>query len=225
MNVMLLAAGLGKRLRPITNTIPKPLVQVAGKALIEHHLENIKAAGFNNVVINVSYLGELIKNHLDDGSRFGLSIQYSEEGPEPLETAGGIINALPLLGQEPFLVVNADIWCEHSLSMANISSEKLAHLVLVDNPEHNRDGDFAYEFGKVYNDGQHRLTFSGIGIYRPELFKNIKDKKISLAPILRTAVDQELVSAEYYTGKWFDIGTKERLEETDEYVSKHQKRP
>ena len=161
----------------------------------------------------------MIEEHLSDGSKFDLSIQYSKEGKEPLETAGGIIKALPLLGDEPFLVLNADIWCAHTLSFANLSNNTLAHLVLVDNPAHNPDGDFSYQFGKIYNSGKNLLTFSGIGIYRPALFKDIRSEKISLTPVLRKAIDQNLVSAEYFSQKWFDIGTEERLAEAENYIS------
>lgn len=220
MKCMLLAAGLGKRLRPITDTTPKPLVKIAGKPLIEYHLENLANAGYKEVVINLSYLGQLIEQHLGDGSRFGLSIEYSWEGEKPLETAGGIIKALPLLGDKPFLVMNADIWSNHSLSFAKLSNDKLAHLVLINNPEHNPKGDFSYEFGKVYNSGNNQLTFSGIGIYSPEVFNNLSTEKLALAPILRKLVDQELVSAEYFTGNWFDIGTQERLLQAENYVAK-----
>ncbi|MFK7816418.1 MAG: N-acetylmuramate alpha-1-phosphate uridylyltransferase MurU [Gammaproteobacteria bacterium] len=220
MKCMLLAAGLGKRLRPITDTTPKPLVKIAGKPLIEYHLENLANAGYKEVVINLSHLGQLIEQHLGDGSRFGLSIEYSWEGEKPLETAGGIINALPLLGDKPFLVMNADIWTNHSLSFAKLSNNKLAHLVLVNNPEHNPKGDFSYEFGKVYNSGKNQLTFSGIGIYSPEAFNNLSTEKLALAPILRKLIDQELVGAEYFTGNWFDIGTQERLLQAESYVTK-----
>lgn len=220
MKCMLLAAGLGKRLRPLTDKIPKPLVNVAGKPLIDYHLENLKSAGFKEIVINVSHLGEMIEDYLGDGSQFDLTIQYSQEGKHPLETAGGIIHALPLLGDKPFLVLNADIWCNHSLSFANLSKQKLAHLVLIDNPAHNQDGDFTYEFGKIYNTGNNRLTFSGMGIYDSKFFKGMAAEKCALAPLLRDAIDQQLVSAEYFTGKWFDIGTKERLTEAQNYISK-----
>ncbi len=220
MKCMLLAAGIGERLRPITDKIPKPLVKIAGKPLIEHHLENLKSAGFKEVIINLSHLGEMIENHLGDGSDFGLHIEYSYEGETPLETAGGIIKALPKLGNQPFLVLNADIWCNHSLSFARLSNDKLAHLVLVDNPEHNADGDFAYEFGKIYNNGKNSLTYSGIGVYDPKLFKDLTAEKLALAPILRNAIEKQLISAEYFTGKWFDIGTPDRLEDADSYVSK-----
>lgn len=219
MKCMILAAGLGERLRPLTNNIPKPLIEVAGKPLIEYHLERLKSAGIDQVVINLSYLGELIKKRLGNGKQFGLHIEYSDEGEEPLETAGGIINALPLLGDKPFLVINGDIWCEHKLSFANLHAEKQAHLVLTDNPRHNSNGDFAYEFGNIYNQGKHTLTFSGIGVYHPLLFKDYKNEKIALAPILRSAIDNKLVSAEYFNGKWFDIGTLDRLDEADNYLS------
>jgi len=220
MKCMLLAAGLGKRLRPITDKTPKPLVKVAGKPLIEYHLENLNTAGFKEVVINLSHLGNMIQDHLGDGSQFDLHIEYSSEGESPLETAGGIIHALPLLGDEPFLVLNADIWCDHKLSFANLSGDKLAHLVLVNNPSHNTDGDFTYEFGNIYNTGENRLTYSGIGIYDPKLFKNYAAEKLALAPILRGAIDEKLISAEYFTGNWFDIGTKERLTDAENYVSR-----
>ena len=219
MKCMLLAAGLGERLKPITNTTPKALVNVAGKPLIEYHLENLSNAGFKEIIINLSHLGEKIENHLGNGSRFNLDIEYSQEGENPLETAGGIIQALPKLGNKPFLVLNADIWCDHSLSFAKLSSDKLAHLVLVDNPKHNPDGDFAFEFGKVNNNGANYLTYSGIGLYDPKLFNNYAVEKLALAPILRKAIEDELVSAEYFPGKWFDIGTIKRLEEADKYVS------
>ena len=218
---MLLAAGLGERLKPLTDQTPKPLIEISGKPLIEYHLERLKSAGFENIVINLSYLGDQIKQFLGNGQRYGLQIEYSEEGEIPLETAGGIIHALSLLGNEPFLVINSDIWCEHSLSFPNLDNSKQAHLVLVDNPEHNQQGDFVYEFGKIYNDGKNYLTFSGIGIYHPDLFKNHADEKQPLAPILRSAIQDEKVSAEYFTGQWFDIGTIERLRHAENYITKN----
>ncbi len=217
---MLLAAGLGERLRPLTDKTPKPLIQVAGKPLIEHHLNRLKSAGFEEIIINLSHLGHMIKEQLGNGQKFGLQIEYSLEGNEPLETAGGIIHALPLLGDQPFLVINGDIWCDHSLSFHKLSEDKQAHLVLIDNPAHNLKGDFVYEYGKIYNTGKSFLTFSGIGIYAPRLFKNYSAGKRELAPILHSAIDNKRVSAEYFTGKWFDIGTVERLEQAEHYVSK-----
>ena len=220
LKCMLLAAGMGERLRPLTDHRPKPLIKIAGKPLIEHHLEKLKLAGYSEVVINLSYLGNMIREFIDDGRRFGLDIQFSDEGEEPLETAGGIIQALPLLGDKPFLVINSDIWCDHSLSFPELSKDNLAHLILVNNPPHNPDGDFVYEFGNVYNDGSNFLTYSGIGIYDPKLFQEYTASKLPLAPILRSAVDKGVVSAEYYTGAWFDIGTPARLEETENYIYK-----
>lgn len=220
MKCMILAAGLGERLRPLTDETPKPLIKIAGKSLIKHHLEKLNSAGYKEVVINLSYLGDMIQQQLGDGSRFGVHIEYSNEGNEPLGTGGGIIHALPLLGNEPFLVINGDTWCDHSLSFPNLSPGKQAHLVLTDNPPHNPVGDFVYEYGNIFNTGKNFLTFSGIGIYDPKLFKNYAIERLVLTPILRTAIDNKLVSAEHYTGKWFDIGTLERLEQAEEYVSK-----
>lgn len=217
---MLLAAGLGERLRPLTNFVPKPLIKIAGKSLIEHHLQRLKLAGYSELVINLSYLGNMIREQLGDGHPFGLDIQYSDEGDEPLETAGGIIHALPILGDQPFLVINADIWCDHSLSFAELSQDKQAHLILVNNPAHHSEGDFVYEQGKIYNSGKNFLTYSGIGIYNPELFHGQQAKILALAPLLRDAIDKEIVSAEYHTGAWFDIGTAERLAEAEGYVSR-----
>lgn len=221
MKCMLLAAGLGLRLRPLTNHKPKPLLNVGGKPLIEHHLEKLYAAGYRDIVINISHLGEMIKEHLGNGKNYGVSITYSEEGDSPLETGGGIVQALPLLGSDPFLVINSDIWCDHPLSFANLSSEKQAHIVLTSNPPHNPKGDFVYEFGKVYNNGKNFLTFSGIGVYRPSLFRKLPNIKCALAPILRNAIENRLVGGEYFTGNWFDIGTPERLKQVNEFLSSH----
>ena len=218
MKCLLLAAGRGERLRPITDKIPKPLVKIANKTLIEYHLENLVNAGFKEVIINLSHLGHLIEEYLGDGSRFNLNIEYSQEGEDPLETAGGIVHALPKFDNKPFLVINADIWCDHPLSFANLSTNKLAHLVLVNNPEHNEKGDFAYEFGKIYNKGKNLLTFSGIGVYNPKLFANLDHGIRPLAPILRKAIDDQLISAEYFSGNWFDVGTQQRLEVVENFI-------
>ncbi len=216
---MILAAGRGERLRPMTDKIPKPLIRVAGKPLIEHHLDRLKAAGYEEIIVNLSHLGDLIRERLGDGRRLGVRIEYSREGEEPLETAGGIIHALPLLGEEPFLVINGDIWCDHPLAFAELTQGKQAHLVLVDNPPHNPAGDFFYENGKIFARGDPLLTFGGIGVYHPALFKDRPAGKSPLAPILRTAINNGRVSAEHFTGKWFDIGTAERLEQAERYVS------
>ena len=216
---MLLSAGLGKRLRPLTLRVPKPLVTLAGKPLIAHHLERLAAAGYEDVIINLSYLGKMVQRKLKDGHGYGVHIEYSFEGKQPLGTAGGIIHALPLLGNRPFLVVNSDIWCDHHLSFPVLTHD-LAHVVLVDNPAHNPEGDFEYESGRACNSGEKCLTFSGIGIYMPELFQGLSATEPDLAPVLHAAIDQGRVSAEYYTGKWFDIGTAERLQLAENHLSK-----
>lgn len=217
MKCMLLAAGLGERMRPLTQQTPKPLIKLAGKSLIEHHLARLKSAGYKEIIINISHLGNTIQQKLGDGRCHGVHIEYSHEGEQPLGTAGGIIHALPLLGNEPFLVISSDIWCDHSLSFPDLAQE-MAHLVLVNNPAHHPDGDFAYEAGKAYNSGNNFLTFSGIGVYIPELFKKQANEKRALAPILHSAIAQRQVSAEHHAGAWFDIGTLERLHEAERYL-------
>lgn len=211
---MILAAGRGERMRPLTDRTPKPLLRVGGHPLIEHHLRRLASAGYRDVVVNLAWLGGQIREALDNGSRFGLRIRYSEEPPGALETAGGIRHALPLLGDGPFLVVNGDIWCDHPLSPHD-PGEALAHLVLVDNPDQHPQGDFALRDGRVDDTGEARLTFSGIGYYRPELFAGLADGPQPLAPLLRRAMAQGLVSGEHHRGKWFDVGTPQRLSALD----------
>ena len=215
MIAMLLAAGRGERMRPLTDTTPKPLLEVAGKALIEYHLEALQQAGIGEVVINHAWLGEVIEARLGDGSRYGLRITYSPEVPAALETAGGIIQALPLLGEAPFLVINSDIWTDYTLQRLPRDPEGLAHLVMVDNPVQHPDGDFRLEGGRLYDEGEPRLTYSGIGVYRPELFAGLAPGVRPLAPLLREAMRKGQVSGEHYTGAWYDIGTPERLAELD----------
>ena len=213
MKAMILAAGRGERMRPLTDHTPKPLLRVAGKPLIAWHIERLAAAGFRQLLINHAHLGAQIEAALGDGHRFGVSIQYSPE-EEALETAGGIANALPLLGAAPFLVVNGDIFCEYDFSRAPRSLDEalLAWLVLVDNPIHNVNGDFALEDARVTEQGGDRYTFSGIGVYRPELFAPVvRGSKAKLAPLLRAAMCSAGVGGEYYGGKWIDVGTPERL--------------
>ena len=214
---MLLSAGLGKRMQPLTQEIPKPLIKLAGKSLIEHHLTRLKSAGYREIVINLSHLGDTIKQKLGDGKRYGVHIEYSHEGEHPLGTAGGIVHALPLLGDKPFLVISSDIWCDHPLSFSDLVHD-MAHLVLVDNPAHHPSGDFSYESGKACVSGGDFLTFSGIGIYKPELFKKQTAGQTALAPILHSAITRERVSAEHYAGTWFDIGTPERLREAEQHL-------
>jgi len=210
IKAMVLAAGRGERMRPLTDRVPKPLLPVAGKPLIVHHLEALSRAGFDEVVVNLSWLGEQIRELLGDGGDFGLAIEYSEE-PEALETAGGIVQALPLLG-ERFVVVNADIYTDYDFARLR-SVEAAAHLVLVANPAHNDDGDFALSGSRVRNHGDIRYTFSGIACYRRELFAGLEPGKRPLAPLLREAAELDRVSGELFDGYWSDIGTPERLRE------------
>lgn len=210
---MILAAGKGERLRPLTLHTPKPLVKVAGVPLIEHHLRALAAAGFSEVVINHAWLGHKIEAYLGDGAQLGLSICYSAEG-EPLETGGGIHKALPLLGDEPFVVINGDIWTDYPLAQLPRHLSGDAHLVLVDNPEHNPQGDFALAQGQVL-DQRPGLTFSGISVLSPALFANCQGGAFKLAPLLRQAMAVGRVSGEYYRGHWIDVGTHERLAQVE----------
>lgn len=204
-------------MRPLTQQIPKPLIKLAGKSLIEHHLTRLKSAGYREIVVNLSHLGSTIRQKLGDGERYGVHIEYSHEGESPLGTAGGIVHALPLLGDQPFLVVSSDIWCDHPLSFPDLGHD-MAHLVLVDNPAHHPNGDFSFKSGKACRSGGNFLTFSGIGIYTPELFKEHAIEQKALAPVLHTAIAEEKVSAEHYAGTWFDIGTPERLREAEQHL-------
>ena len=225
MKVFVLAAGKGERMQPLTLSTPKPLLEAGGKSLLRHQVEKLAAAGFTNLVINHAWLGEQVEAALGDGSDVGVTIAWSREG-EPLETAGGIIQALPLLAAgatgEAFAVVNADIWTDYPYEkLSRIDGTTVqAHLVLVDNPDHHADGDFVLEDGRVREarGNETRLTFSGIAVYHPSLFAGIAPGKRPLAPLLRQAMAGGGVSGEYYGGKWFDIGTPERLEALDVYL-------
>lgn len=220
MRAMILAAGRGERLRPHTDITPKPLIQVGKHRLIEYHLLNLAKAGIKDVVINISWLADQIRETLGDGSNYSLDIIYSDEGEEALETAGGIINAMPHLGDKPFIVINGDIWCDYDLStLTNRTPEHEAHLVLVKNPEHNTEGDFALENGLIRNSGEHKLTYSGIGLYTPAFFAGIQPGKKALAPILRKKSEDNKISGEIYNGEWVDIGTIERLAQLRSYLS------
>ncbi|MGA5589142.1 N-acetylmuramate alpha-1-phosphate uridylyltransferase MurU [Pseudomonas siliginis] len=219
MKAMILAAGKGERMRPLTLTTPKPLVRAAGVPLIEYHLRALAAAGFNEIVINHAWLGQQIEDHLGDGSRFGLSIQYSPEG-EPLETGGGIFRALSLLGDDAFLVVNGDIWTDYDLSVLHQPINGLAHLVLADNPPHHPNGDFTLIDGKV-QDGEpdaQTLTYSGIAVLHPQLFDGCSDGAFKLAPLLRNAMAKDEVTGERLKGHWVDVGTYERLAEAEALI-------
>ncbi len=212
---MILAAGRGERLRPLTDLTPKPLLEVAGKPLIAWHLEKLAKAGFSRVIINHAHLGKQIENTLGDGSRWGLQIRYSAEGQgRALETGGGICKALPLLGDGPFVVINGDIFTEldYASLKLRLPEHSLAHLILVDNPEHHPQGDFVLQDGVVQVADQPRLTFSGIGIYRPQLFAGCKAKPFPLGPLLRQQMPGGRISGEYFGGYWLDVGTPERYQ-------------
>lgn len=216
MKAMILAAGHGTRMRPLTDHTPKPLLEVGGKPLIVWHIEKLARAGFRDIVINLAWLGWKIPAALGDGSRWNLALHYSDEQQEgALETAGGIVKALPLLGDEPFLVVNGDVWCDYPCQPYTLAHNDLAHLVLVNNPPHNLQGDFALNRERVASTGEPRYTFSGIGYYRPELFAGLPQGKHPLAPLLRNAMLAGQVSGECFNGDWRDIGTPERLAELD----------
>ena len=202
---MILAAGRGERMRPLTNTIPKPLLKVNGKELIVYHIEKLSHAGFKTIVINIAHLGYKIPEALGDGSRWGVELIYSDEQKSgALESAGGIIKALPYLG-EKFLVVNGDVWSDYEFDVGFDLGGKKAHLILVPNPEHNKQGDFEYNCEKY--------TFSGIGYYDAKLFDALACEKLALAPILREAIAKDEVSFELHLGMWRDIGTPQRLED------------
>lgn len=216
MKAMILAAGRGERMRPLTDHTPKPLLEVGGKALIEYHLTALQQAGIKDVIINHAWLGKHIEARLGTGERYGLRIHYSPEVPHALETAGGIVQALPRLGAEPFIVVNGDIWCDYPMQQLPDQLDGLAHLVMVVNPPHNPQGDFCLaENGQLQTEGQRKLTYSGIGVYHPRLFAGLEPGIRPLAPLLKTAMAKGLVSGEHYQGRWLDIGTPERLRELD----------
>lgn len=222
--VMILAAGRGERMRPLTNSKPKPLLIAGDRMLIEHQIIRLAQAGFTDIVINHAYLGEMIEHALGDGQRYGVHILYSPEH-DVLETAGGIANALPLLTDtdagKPFLVVNADVYCEFDYArllpvLRRGDAGWLAHLVLVNNPVHHAAGDFALDDGVVELAGEKQLTFSGIGVYHPALFNGVAPRRpVRLAPVLRAAISEQKVTGEYFSGIWEDIGTPERLQQLD----------
>ncbi|QVL46691.1 MAG: nucleotidyltransferase family protein [Thiocapsa sp.] len=217
MKAMILAAGRGNRMRPLTDQVPKPLLEAGGRPLIQYHLERLAAADIRDIVINHAHLGEQIEAALGDGSRFGVRIRYSSE-QTALETGGGIFKALPLLGPDPFLVINGDIWSDIDPIGLCLAGTDLAHLVLVDNPPHHPSGDFILTGGRVRAEGNRRLTFSGVGVYRPSLFAGCRPGAFALAPLLREAMAQGRVGGEHHRGHWLDIGTPERLAELDRHL-------
>ncbi|WP_290700241.1 N-acetylmuramate alpha-1-phosphate uridylyltransferase MurU [Amphritea sp.] len=224
MRAMILAAGLGTRMRPLTLETPKPLLPVAGKPLIQYHIERLVKAGITEVVINHAWLGEKLEAYVGDGSRFGAKVTWSAEA-EPLETGGGIFKALPQLSEDgsPFILINGDVFTNYPFERLlnhNIPEDWLAHLVLVPNPEHNPGGDFQLQENHVFENGDDCLTFSGVSVLSPVLFDSCSAGKFPLAPLLRSAMQSGQVSGEFFSGYWRDIGTPERLQEVSEDIEK-----
>lgn len=213
MIAMILAAGRGERLRPVTDSVPKSLVEINGQTLLERHLRLLATGGVETVVINLGWLGEQITEHVGSGEDFGLNVVYSQEGDNVLETGGGIHRALPMLGADPFLVINADIYTDMPLPQVQLGDDDMVHLVCVPVPEDKSSGDFAIEDGRIRNDGNPMFTFSGVSIYRPEFFADRTPGRFSVVPMLRSAVDADKVSGSIYAGLWRDVGTPERLAE------------
>ncbi len=211
MIAMILAAGRGKRLKQITESTPKPLVEVRGKSLIERHLQNFCAAGITDVVINLGWLGDKIVERIGTGSQYGVDVAYSQEGDALLETGGGIFNALHLLGDDPFLVVNADIYTDLPVGDLRLADDALGHLVLVPTPDYRDSGDFNLVDGLVRNGDAPELTYGGISMYRPEFFENCEPGRFSIVPIMRSAADAGRMQGSLYEGIWADVGTQERL--------------
>lgn len=221
MKAMLLAAGRGERLRPLTDTVPKALVEAGGKPLIVWHLERLARAGIRDAVINISHLGERIVERLGDGARFGLRLHYSRER-ERLETAGGIANALELLGRAPFLLVNADVYCECDFArlMNTQLGDRLAYLVLVPNPSHRSKGDFSLADGRLGDAAAPRYTYAGVAVVAPKLLQSVnRGEKAPLAPLLYDAAARGLLGGEVYRGLWQDVGTMERLAELERFLN------
>ena len=228
MKALIFAAGLGERMRPLTDTTPKPLLQAGGRPLIACHLERLAAAGIRDVVVNISWLAEQFPQALGDGSRWGLSIHYSNEGEVPLETGGGMWHARGVLGNDPFITLNGDVWSDYDFDRLPRQPPGDAHLVLVDNPVHNPDGDFALGPDHIVrNSGSSMLTFAGIGVYRASLFDDWRrvigdtpgareePPRFRLAPLLRAAIAEGQVTGEHHRGRWTDVGTPERLAALD----------
>ena len=227
MKALIFAAGLGERMRPLTDTTPKPLLRVGGKPLIEWHLEKLAALGIRDVVVNTSWLADQFPAALGNGARWNLRLHFTFEGDTPLETGGGMLNALPLLGDAPFLLVNGDVWTDLDFATLPRAPRGLAHLVLVDRPPQATQGDFALDAdGCVRADGDDKLTYAGVGVYRPQLldgwrasiatFRLANGKpKFPLAPLLRAHMAHGAVTGEHHRGRWTDVGTPERLARLD----------
>ena len=218
MKSMILAAGRGERLRPLTDQQPKPLLPIAGVPMIERTVCNLVAHGITDIIINLSYKGELIRDYLKTGKQLGARLSYSEEGPEALETAGGILNALWFFEDQPFLVVNGDVYTDYCYAHLRDQTVSTAHLVLVPNPDHHPQGDFGLLDRNVVNQAQHMLTFAGIGIYHPGLFDGLPQGRMPLGPLLRQAIETGQVTGEYHDGLWMDIGTLERYQRVNQLL-------
>lgn len=213
MIAMVLAAGRGERLRPITESLPKALVEVRGRSLLERHLDRLRAAGIETVVINLGWHGRQVAERIGSGRDYGLTVIYSPEGDDILETGGGIHRALPMLGREPFLVVNADVFTDMPLPPAELAGNDLGHLVLVPRPAHKAHGDFDLRDGRICNGDNAAYTFSGVAVYRPEFFADCEPGRFPLAPMLRAAARDGRLAGSLYEGLWEDVGTPERLAE------------
>ncbi|NKI34658.1 nucleotidyltransferase family protein [Wenzhouxiangella sp. XN79A] len=216
MRAMILAAGRGARMRELTEDRPKPLLQAGGKPLIEWQIQRLAEAGFHDLVVNTGWHGKRLREALGNGERLGVTVRYSDEGWPALETAGGIRRALPLLGSDPFLVVNADLWCDYDLArLRGLDPEGHAHLVLVDNPPHHASGDFGLIDGRLDRQARPRFTYSGIGVFRPAMFEPLADGERPLRPVLEAAIEAGAVSGEHHGGRWMDIGSPDRLAALD----------
>jgi MurNAc alpha-1-phosphate uridylyltransferase len=215
LKAMILAAGRGERMRPLTEKLPKPLLEVGGHRLLEYHLASLVDLGVRDVVINLSWHGDRIREALGDGAARGVAIRYTEEGPEPLGTGGGLFAALPLLGDAPFLVVNGDVWTDFPLRALKAPAASLAHLVLVDNPDHHPAGDFGLDGGGLATEGPDKLTFSGVSMLHPQLFDGCVPGVFALKPLLDAALAAGRLSAQRYNGTWRDVGTPARLAALD----------
>jgi len=214
MKAMILSAGRGERMRPLTDSLPKPLLEVHSKPLIVWHIEKLVKSGFEEIIINIAHLGEKIVDYLGDGSKYGIKIIYSDERDEgALESAGGIVKALALLGNEVFMVVNGDVYSDYEFDSKFDLGDDLAHLILVENPPHNVDGDFTFEEGIVTNNDSNKKTFSGIAYYNPKMFTSLNYGKSALAPLIREMIPTKKISASLHNGCWHDIGTPKRLED------------
>jgi len=211
MKAMILAAGRGERMRPLTDATPKPLLKVGGRALIEHHIAALAGAGIRDLVVNLAWQGHKIRDHVGNGSEYGVKILYSDEGVEALETGGGIRHALPLLGTEPFWLVNGDVYCEFAYPARQLAPGTLGHLVLVPNPEHNHAGDFGLSGDVVTVDTTEKLTYAGIALLHPGLVDGTAPGKFPLAPLLIAAMKRRAITGEFFGGRWVDVGTPERL--------------